>query len=116
MRLRYSMITLKIAPLSINRAYQGRRFLTKEAKSYIDQVLRLLPAMKVPEGKLVARYKFYVSSKASDADNLVKMMQDCLQKKYGFNDRQIYWIEIEKFDVKKGDERIEFEIGEYKVY
>ena len=109
------MPRLQIAPMSQNKAWQGRRFLTKEAKSYIEQVLWMLPAMKVPEGKLALKLVFYVSSKASDADNLVKCFQDCLQKKYIFDDKRIYKLDIEKVDVKKGEEAIEFEINKLDV-
>src|SRR3990167_10689864 len=106
------MIKLPIKAISFNRAYQGRRFATPELKKYKRDVALLLPPLQIPKtGKLRARYVFGVSSKASDADNLVKGIQDILAEVYGFNDKMIYRLEVEKVDVKqKGDEYIMFEI------
>lgn len=53
------------------------------------------------------------SSVASDLDNAVKPLLDVLQKKYGFNDRNIYKIVMRKHITKKGDEFFEFKITEY---
>lgn len=72
-------------------------------------VMMLLPSMRVPTGRLEAFYRFGVS-KRSDADNLVKSFQDILCEKYGFDDHLIYRYTIEKVDVKRGEEFIEFEI------
>lgn len=106
------MITLKIKPLSLNSAYRGRRFTTPELEAFKESVYYLAPKIKIPEGKLEARYLFGVSSKNSDLDNLVKVFQDALAQKYKFNDKQIYKIEIEKIDVKKGKEFVSFLISE----
>ena len=108
------MIEIKVKPLSQNRAFFGRHFLTKEARDYMETIQWLLPKIKIPEGKLAVKLKFYLSSKNADADNPTKMFVDCLQKKYGFNDRMIYHYDIEKIDVKKGQERIEFQIDKYQ--
>jgi Holliday junction resolvase RusA-like endonuclease len=59
-------------------------------------------------------YKLYHSSEGSDIDNFLKLFNDILSKKYGFNDNKIYKIEIEKFIVKKGSEAIEFKIEHYE--
>ena len=83
------MTKIEVKPLSVNRAWQGRRFKTKEYKEYEEYVLFLLPNKKIPKNvKLRVRYEFGVN-KLSDWDNLVKPFQDILQKKYGFNDRDI---------------------------
>lgn len=104
------MTELKIKPLSLNNCYIGRRFATKELAQYKRSISLLLPKMKVPEGKLYVSYTFGVSSKASDVDNLIKVFQDCLAECYGFNDKNIYRIEVRKQDVKKGEEFIKFQI------
>lgn len=101
---------LPIKALSVNACWQGRRYLTGQAKAYIEQVLWLLPKMKVPMGKLSVKLVFYLSSKNCDADNGVKVFVDCLAKKYGFNDKMIYHYDITKIDCKKEEEKIEFEI------
>ena len=104
------MPRINIKPLSVNQAWQGKRFKTPKYKSYEKAVLLSLPKLEVPEGKLSLSLAFGLSSKNADIDNPVKCFIDCLQKKYGFNDRHIYKMTIEKVDVKKGDEFIDFTI------
>lgn len=108
------METVFIKPLSLNMAYRGRRFTTPELKAYKLHLAYVLPVIDVPKkGKLAVKYFFGVSSKNSDVDNLCKAIQDCLAEKYGFNDKQIYRIEMEKIDVQKGREYIAFEISKF---
>lgn len=104
---------LKIKPLSVNGAWQGRRFKTDEYKAYEEMLAYLLPKLSVPSGKLHLTLKVGYSNKASDIDNCVKPFVDILQKKYGFNDKHIYRLEIEKEDVLKGSEFIEFIFKEF---
>ena len=104
---------IKIKPLSVNQVWQGKRFKTKAYKKYEKEVLLLLPnKFKVPLGRLEIVLKFGFSSKLADWDNPIKPFQDILQKKYNFNDSQIYKAIVIKEIVKKGDEFIEFEIYE----
>lgn len=104
---------INIKPISINQAFQGKRFKTNKYKRYERDVLFMLPSLKVPEGKLEINIRFGLSSKNADIDNPVKCFVDCLQKKYKFNDRHIYKMSLEKVDVKKGSEFIEFDITPY---
>lgn len=107
------MIEIKLKPISINEAFKGRRFKTDKYKRFERSLLYLLPIYKVPSGKLQLNLTIGLSSKNADWDNPVKLIQDCLQKKYSFNDRMIYRAIVEKVDVKKGDEFIKFELIEY---
>jgi Holliday junction resolvase RusA-like endonuclease len=104
---------IKIKPLSLNKAYRGRRFTTNDLRSYQKEVTYQLPKLEIPKGKLSVKYIFGCSSKGSDGDNLIKAFQDCLAEHYGFNDNKIYKWEVEKRDVKKGEEFIEFNIKSY---
>ncbi len=104
------MIKLQIKPLSVNQAWQGKRFKTPEYRVYEKTVMFLLPKLKVPQGKLQVHFEFGLSSKNADWDNPIKPIQDILQKKYGFNDRLIYKAITYKVDVPKGKEYIKFEI------
>jgi Holliday junction resolvase RusA-like endonuclease len=104
------MTELKIKPLSVNLAWQGKRFKTPEYKAYEKEVYFSLPKMVIPEGKLEVHFTFGFSSNASDADNPVKPLMDIMQKKYGFNDSRVWRIVIEKSIVKKGSEFFRFEI------
>ena len=101
---------VNIKPLSVNECWQGKRFKTLKYKAYEKELLLKLKKIEVPKGRLFLKITFGLSSKIADWDNPVKPFQDCLQKKYGFDDRRIYRAEVEKIDVKKGEEFIEFEI------
>lgn len=102
---------LNIKPMSVNEAWQGKRFKTKKYKQYEKECFVLLPEkIEIPEGRLKVSLSFGFSSKLSDADNPVKCFIDILQKKYGFNDNKIYEYSISKMDVKKGEEFISFTI------
>ena len=103
---------IDIKPLSVNECFQGRRFKTKKYLAYEKEVLLTLKPMQVNGGKLRLHLRFGVSSKNADIDNPVKPFVDCMQKKYGFNDRQIYSLIVDKIDVPKGQEFIEFDITE----
>ena len=101
---------LDIKPLSVNEAWRGRRFKTPEYNSYISNILLLLRPFDVPYGELELFLKFGFSSAASDFDNPVKPFVDCLQKKYGFNDKMIKRCLVEVEMVKKGSEFIEWDL------
>ena len=102
--------TIHIKPLSVNAAWQGRRYKTDTYKGYERAMLLLLPRRKIPEGKLKLIVDVGLSSKAADVDNILKPFVDILQKKYKFNDKHIYKILIEKTDVKKGYEYITWDL------
>ncbi len=101
---------LNIKPLSVNQVWQGKRFKTPKYKGYEKHVLLCLKPLEVKEGRLCLSLRFGLSSKNADIDNPVKPFIDILQKKYGFNDRHIYQLNVIKEDVPKGSEFIEFTI------
>lgn len=109
------MIRTNIKPLSVNRAWKGRRYKTEEYEEYETELfIDLLPKKyKVPEGKIEARYVFGFSTAQADGDNPLKPFQDVLSKMYGFNDNMIYRTTIEKVIVPKGEEFIEWELVPY---
>lgn len=105
------MIKLDIKPLSINEAFQGRRFKTKKYLQFEKNLLYLLPKKSVSSKALGVYLEFGVSA-LSDIDNGIKPTLDVLQKKYGFNDRYIFELNVKKLIVKKGFEYIKFDILE----
>lgn len=104
---------INIKPLSVNQSWQGKRFKTPKYIQYENDVLFMLPKLDIPKNILLElTLKVGFSNKASDLDNICKPFQDILQKKYGFNDSQIYRLVMEKVIVNKGNDFIEFEIKE----
>ncbi len=97
-------------PMSVNACWQGKRFKTVAYKRYEALVMALLPPLSVPNGLLSLTLCFGVSTVLCDVDNPVKPFVDILQKKYGFNDRYIMRLVVDKQIVKKGQEFIHFEI------
>jgi len=106
---------IMIKPLSVNKCWQGRRFKTKEYKDYEKLLLRALPDITIPEPPFEVVYEFGFSSSASDLDNPVKPFQDILQKRYGFNDKDIELMTVRRHKVKKGLDFISFEIKNKKT-
>lgn len=98
-------VKLQIKPLSVNECWQGKRFKTKAYLSYEKQLLLLLPKIGNSDFSRIS-IEFGFSSKLSDLDNPIKPLLDVLQKKYAFNDKDIYELNIKKTDVKKGEEFI----------
>jgi len=105
------MVKINIKPLSVNEAYQGRRFKTPKYNAWTKKMMLILPrSFKLPPTPYEVEYEFGFSNKASDLDNPVKALQDLLQQKYKFNDRDVYKATITKTIVKKGEEYLAFNI------
>ena len=107
------MISFKLneKPLSINEAWQGKRFKTPAYKSYEETILLTMPKAKIDvEQMLRIEFFFGFSNKASDLDNPVKLLLDIAQKKYGFNDKNVFELNVCKCIVKKGEEFIQMGI------
>ncbi len=105
---------IEIKPLSVNQVWQGKRFKTSKYTKYERDTLRLLKLFKMPESPLKIKITWGFSSKLADIDNPTKPFLDILQKKYGFDDRDIYELILTKEIVKKSEEFIEFEIKSIK--
>lgn len=105
-----SEINLGIKPLSVNGAWQGKRFKTDKYEAYEMEMLLRLPAGKLPPPPYRIYYEFGFSNKRCDFDNPCKPLGDILQKKYNFNDNEIYEAHIRKTIVKRGKEFIKVKI------
>jgi Holliday junction resolvase RusA-like endonuclease len=107
------MIQFKLneKPLSVNEAWQGKRFKTPIYKIYEETILLSMPKAKIEtEQMLRIEFFFGFSNKASDLDNPVKLLLDIAQKKYGFNDKNVFELNVRKCIVKKGEEFIQMGI------
>ena len=109
------MVSIKLnkKPLSVNQAWQGKRFKTNKYKAYEKELLYTLPKLPLPyqNKKLKISFVFGFSSPLSDLDNPVKMLLDILQKKYRFNDKEVFELNVKKEIVKKKAEFIKIEIS-----
>lgn len=101
-----------LEPFSVNKAFQGRRFKTKECKHWEACFQQLLPKKTMVRGKVSVRYRFFLKNHAMvDFDNLIKIMQDNLVKcGYIEDDRKIYKAHVEKVPCRYN--KIEIEINE----
>ena len=106
------MIKVNIKPLSVNKCWQGRRYKTKEYKGYERELTLRLQPIELPSKPYELIITFGFSNKLSDIDNSLKPTLDILQKKYGFNDRDIYKLVVKKHITKQPF--IEFHLKSYK--
>ncbi len=108
-------INIPIAPLSVNRAFQGRRFKSSFYKQFEVDFCRTVPrCKKTIKGECEVHYTFYVKNyKMSDVDNCIKTCQDLLVAlNYIEDDKQIVFLSAEK--IKSEIPHIEVEIIEYE--
>lgn len=107
---------MMIPPLSVNMCWQGKRFKTNKYKAYEKELLFTLPNINLPDPPYSVSYEFGLSNILSDFDNPIKPLTDILQKKYGFNDKEIHHAEIRKVKVSKGAEYFIVRIEHYNSY
>ena len=106
---------LHIKPLSVNQAWQGKRYKTNAYKKYERDCLLMLPKLILPKAPYQINIEVAFSTISADIDNVLKPMLDILQKKYNFDDKHVYRLVVEKKVVKKGNEYIAFEISGYEA-
>jgi len=112
------MFRLNIKPLSVNRAWGGRRFKSEAYQDYemeLSLALKKFNSFKMPLDKteLEVTYKFYlVNYSMTDTGNLEKQLTDILvQNQFINDDRYIKRLVLEKYKSKK--DYIEIEIKPY---
>lgn len=105
------MHQVMVKPLSVNRAWQGKRFKSPDYLAYEKECFLMLPkSLELPAGDLSLFLEFGQSNMGADLDNGVKPFLDILCKKYGFDDRRIVEAAIRKRKVDKGQEYVRFNI------
>ena len=106
------MYKINMKPLSVNDAWQGRRFKSTAYKVYETELYYQLPKIKVPDWQLRLSIEAGISRQA-DIDNISKPFIDVLQATYWFNDKSIMLLQLHKVIVKKWEEYISFEFNKY---
>lgn len=94
-------ITLPIKAMTVNQCWRGRRYKTKKYEEYENELLNILPELKVEDKRPLRLTVEFGISTTQDIDNGLKPLIDILQKKYLFNDRYIMELNIKKTVVKK---------------
>ena len=109
-------LEIKVSPLSVNKAWQGRRFKSDAYKQFIRDVSIVLPVAKnTIKNEVEIYYTFYIKNFGNaDVDNLIKTAQDqIVEKRYIIDDRKIIFLQAKKIKVKNyQDEKIEITINE----
>lgn len=107
-------VRIDISPLSVNKAWQGKRFKTDDYKQFEKDMLRLLPKKKTIPGRIKVDLTFYLkptSFSLSDIDNFLKPILDCLVKREYFTDDR-YIEELACRKIKSTSNAIEIKIDE----
>lgn len=108
------MQRIKIKPLSANLMYKGKKYRTQACKNFYQILPKKLDKnFELPALPLKLKMRVGCGLKF-DVDNVLKPFIDILQVFYGFNDRNIFKIEIEKKVVKPGEEFIEWQLESYR--
>ncbi len=82
-----------LKPLSVNQAWQGRRFKTPAYKQYERDLGLLLPALPAPmSDKLELTVEFFLrNAELFDIDNPMKPLWDVMTKKGIYHDDRQIW-------------------------
>lgn len=87
------IFAVDLKPLSSNKAWQGKRFKTRDYHDFERDLLWLLPKNIAPiTGRVELRFRFHMKNhKLSDWDNPIKSLQDVLVKSGIItDDRNVY--------------------------
>lgn len=110
------MVTLPLKPISVNRCWQGRRYLTDQARKFQRDAYVLIKSqtrgMKLPDGELSLRLRFGLS-RDMDTSNCIKLVEDAIAKAFSIDDRMFRGQLATKEKVKRGQEFIAFDIVPY---
>jgi Holliday junction resolvase RusA-like endonuclease len=111
-------------PPSINHIYGftatggfARSYITKEGKAWFEEAGYMLKAQCKRKKPIETPCEMWVilhTARIQDVDNVLKPILDLFQKQGIIkNDNLIYKLDIEKFKVKVGEEKIEVELMGY---
>lgn len=111
------MKMIKHKPMSVNQAWQGKRFRTPLYKRFSDAITLLLRSIRPPKPTgthLFAHYIWGVSNFQADVDNPTKPFQDVLFNSWNMKnkDHRVEFMILEKIKTKKGDEFIAFHVDD----
>ena len=89
--------TIPLKPLSVNQAWQGRRFKTPAYKKWAQDVSYFIPKGKCVTGRVEVSIEVFITNdKMSDVDNVLKTLLDTLKGGAFEDDRMIYALHVYK--------------------
>lgn len=98
------MIKIPLKPVSVNAAWQGRRFKTQLYKDFEQEMLAIMPRnlCKIP-GNYAIHLKFFLkNARACDLSNFIKTTEDIIVKAGIVDDDRFCWhMTVEKFKSKE---------------
>jgi Holliday junction resolvase RusA-like endonuclease len=108
--------TFELKPLSINRAFQGRRFKTNEYKHYERDLNALGGHFKTIRGDIEVIIEWYLKNdKMTDIDNPTKPVLDYLTKAGAYeDDRKIRALHLYKYKSNKDYDYFRITITKYE--
>jgi len=102
-------VDLKLKPISVNAAFQGRRFKTSDCKRYELELWYELPQKEMIIGEVEIWFDFFLTYYGTDISNLVKVTEDILVKKgYIEDDRKVKYMHLAKH--KSGENHMTIKI------
>lgn len=83
---------IPLKPISVNDAYRGRRYKTKQLAQFKRQAALLCSSLPYTGGDIQIEYIFYLKYPLrSDTDNYIKAMSDVLVEKGVIDDDRYVW-------------------------
>ena len=105
-------IIIKTPPISVNKLYGGRKYVTKEgkvAKEGMGWEVKSQWKKKPITGDVSILIYLYMKDKRSDIDNVLKGLLDCMTGIVWQDDKQIIELHVFKY-IDRTCPRIELEI------
>ena len=109
------MYELPIKALSVNRAWQGRRYRSvayNQFRRVVSVFLNKIRPTKPPEKPILFHGEWGVSNMRSDTDNPCKPFLDILFEWWDMKDHWVEFIMLEKTKTAKGKEYVRFHVAD----
>ncbi len=110
---------LMVKPLSANKMFGGRGNRTFKSKDYVAYQTAIQAELQDVAWPFGAEQVSVIidaglSNRGADIDNIVKPLLDTYQLVFAeFNDNKVYYVELHKHIVSKGDEFIRVRVGRF---
>jgi len=106
---------LKVKPISINKFFRGRHYITSEGKKYQQMYHMLLPKKKMIKGQVKVEIVWHIEKRflGKDIDNIAKILIDAIVKK-GLIEDDRFIVELNIKKVKADEDKIIVKIDEVK--